>query len=482
MGNMWWIQKKIHSSWVIALASLAFVCGVTFSLSVRVQWWLGIIALLFLVGALFIRTVYVLPAVAVTGVVLGLGFGSAHLGARDAYKQWIGKVVILEGKIREDPSHSGSGATSLQLEAIRINTVSMPGAVYVSIRGSPDVKRGDVVTTKGEAKEGFGNFPVSISATKLDSIVRPVPGDVGRIIRDWFADRVRLLVGEPEASLGIGFLTGQKTALSDDLSNALKIAGLTHIVVASGYNLTILVRLARKLFLKLSKFLSAVSSGVMITLFMAITGLSPSMTRAGLVSGLSLLAWYYGHRVHPFILLPCAAAITTALNPSYVWGDLGWQLSFAAFAGVMIIAPLLQHYFFGEKEPGVFRQILGETIAAHLITIPIIALSFGTISHVAIIANLLVVPLVPLAMLLTFICGLWALIGVGLSFLIALPTTWLLGYMIHVATFVSELSWAQSTLILSGWLWAAYAGGLVAVCLWMWHATKFNFSGVNPII
>ena len=220
----------------------------------------------------------------------------------------------------------------------------------------------------------------------------------------------------------------------------------------------------------------------MITLFMAITGLSPSMTRAGLVSSISLMAWYYGHRLHPFILLPFAAAITTLLNPSYVWGDLGWQLSFAAFAGVMIIAPLLQRYFFGEKEPGVFRQILGETIAAHLVTIPIIALSFGTISHVAIIANVLVVPLVPLAMLLTFICGVWAIIGLGLSFVIALPTTWLLGYMIQVATFVSELSWAQTSLTLAGWLWLGYAVILVGACLWMWRATKLNFSGVNPIL
>jgi len=151
-------------------------------------------------------------------------------------------------------------------------------------------------------------------------------------------------------------------------------------------------------------------------------------------------------------------------------------LSFAAFAGVMIVAPLLQRYFFGEKEPGIFRQILGETVAAHLITIPIIALSFGTISHVAIIANILVVPLVPLAMLLTFICGLWSIFGIGFGMIVALPTTWLLGYMVQVATFVSELSWAQSSLTLSGWLWLGYALVLAGVCFWMWRATKLDFS------
>lgn len=102
---------------------------------------------------------------------------------------------------------------------------------------------------------------------------------------------------------------------------------------------------SRKLFLKLSKYLSALLSGIMILCFMAVTGLSPSMTRAGLVSSMSLLAWYYGRGFHPFVLLPVAAAITVLLQPSYVWGDLGWQLSFAAFIGVMVLGPLLQAYF-----------------------------------------------------------------------------------------------------------------------------------------
>jgi competence protein ComEC len=194
------------------------------------------------------------------------------------------------------------------------------------------------------------------------------------------------------------------------------------------------------------------------------------------------MAWYYGHKLHPFVLLPFAAAITVALNPSYVWGDLGWQLSFTAFAGVMIVAPLLQAYFFGKKEPGVLRQILGETIAAHIVTVPIIALSFGTISNVAIIANLLVVPLVPLAMLLTFICGVWSITAIPFADLIAIPTTWLLGYMVQVATFVSELEWAQSELVVPGWAWLIYTLIVGITCIWMWHATKFNFRGTDPLI
>lgn len=477
----WWFRQLVHSSWGIAVLCATFVIGVGLALVLRVPTWLGV-AVFPLVAVSFWRLkMYMMPVLIFGGLCIGLGYGSAALGERDVYTLYIGEAVVLSGRVKEDPSSNASGQLSLQLDAIVIEGAKLPGTILVSTVKA-DIKRGDIVQVSSQMKEGFGSFPASMSRATLLSIIRPVPGDVGRVVRDWFADKVRMNLPEPQASLGIGFLTGQKSALPENLSEALKIAGLTHIVVASGYNLTILVRLARRLFVKASKYLAAVSSGVMITMFMAITGLSPSMTRAGLVSGLSLLAWYYGHRFHPLILLPFAAAITVALQPSYVWGDLGWQLSFAAFAGVMIVAPLLQQYFYGQKEPGILRQILGETIAAHIVTIPIIAIGFGVVSNVAVIANVLVVPLVPLAMLLTFITGIWSIIGIPFAWLIATPTMWLLSYMTSVATFVSELKWAQSEVVLELWMWGIYALVVTLICLWMRKATQYDLRNANPIM
>ena len=151
---------------------------------------------------------------------------------------------------------------------------------------------------------------------------------------------MREVVKEPQASLGIGFLTGQRSTLPDSLDEQLRIVGLTHIVVASGYNLTILVRFARRLFVRYSKYWATVSASVMICGFVLVTGFSPSMSRAALVTGLSLAAWYYGRKIHPLVLLLFAAAITVLINPSFLWGDIGWALSFTAFAGVMLLAPL----------------------------------------------------------------------------------------------------------------------------------------------
>ena len=477
----WWFRQLVHSSWGIAVLCATFVIGVWLAVLLRVPIWLGVAVLPLVVVSFWRSRVYILPILAFSGVCIGLGYGSAALGERDAYLFYIGYPVTLTGKVKEDPSRNGSAQLSLQLDAVKIDGAQLPGTVLVSV-ATRDIKRGDIVTAQSLLRPGFGSFPASMSRATAVSVIRPIPGDVGRLARDWFAEKVRVNIAEPQASLGIGFLTGQKSALPDDLSDALKVAGLTHIVVASGYNLTILVRMARRMFVRFSKYLAAVSSGVMITMFMAITGLSPSMTRAGLVSGLSLLAWYYGHRFHPLILLPFAAAITVAMQPSYVWGDLGWQLSFAAFAGVMIVAPLLQQYFYGQKEPSVFRQILGETIAAHIVTVPIIAIGFGVVSNVAVIANVLVVPFVPLAMLLTFISGIWTMMGLPFAWLVAAPTEWLLAYMTNVATFVSELSWAQSELKIEMWAWGVYVLVVALACIWMTRATKYDLRDANVVI
>lgn len=476
------MRRRIHVSWLIALTSFVFVVGVWLALYVALgEWWVWVCGF-GLLGVSFWRgRVYVISLVIIGGGVIGVTYGTQTRGDLRVYDSLTGSLLSLKGRVKEDPTENDKKQLVLQLDGIRVDGYHLPGSVWVSILGHPDIKRGDEVVVKGELRPGFGTFAGVMYTAKITSITRPSPGDVGRAVRDWFADAVRRVIPEPQASLGIGYLTGQKSALPRELSDALQIAGLSHVVVASGYNLTILVRLARRLFMRISKYVSAFASSVMILCFIGVTGLSPSMTRAGLVSGLSLVTWYYGRRFHPFVLLPFAAGITVAWQPSYVWGDLGWQLSFSAFAAVMIVAPLLQRFFFGDKEPGTLRQILGETVAAHIVTIPIIVVAFGVLSNVAIPANLLIVPLVPLAMLLTFISGIVALTIPVIAELVALPATWLLTYMTETAMYLAGLPWSQTEFVMPWWGGVIYYMCLVGGCFYMWKTTKYSLRDTNII-
>ena len=479
--QLWRLRQRVHVSWVIALGCLFFVVGVWLAQYMVLNNWWYIGAILLAAAGFWSRRIVVLPCVVAAGVIAGMCYGSVVGRGLEVYKPLTGVSLTLQGRVKEDLSTTAKGLSVLQLDHINHTGDDLPGTVWVSVIGHPKAKRGDIVTIAGKTTEGFGTFSLSMFTAKVVSITQPRPGDIGRVARDWFADAIRKGIPEPEASLGIGYLTGQKSALPPDLATALQIAGLSHIVVASGYNLTVLVRLARRAFIKVSKFMSVFAAGVMIAGFIAMTGLSPSMTRAGLVSSLSLLTWYYGRQFHPFVLLPFAAAITVLWQPSYAWGDLGWQLSFAAFAAVMIVGPLLQRYFFGEKETGLIRQVLGETVAAHIVTIPIVVPAFGYISNVAIPANILIVPLVPLAMLLTFIVGVTALAVPSIVEIVGLPASWLLQYMTFTSQYLASLPWAQTAILPPWWGIVLYIGLLVAACVYMQRKTGFKLREVNII-
>jgi competence protein ComEC len=319
-----------------------------------------------------------------------------------------------------------------------------------------------------------------MTQARLINIRDPPSPDYALGVRDWFASGIRAAIPDPQAALGAGYLVGQRSTLPAELDEQLKAVGLTHAVVASGYNLTILVGFARSSLLRYSKYLATLASIAMIVSFMLITGLSPSMTRAGLVTGLSLGAWYFGRTIHPFVLLPFAAAITLLVDPTYIWGDLGWYLSFGSFVGLVVVAPLLKRYFWPEEAAdNTIRGIFLETTSAQLATLPIILYSFGQFSAYSLVANMLVLPFVPLTMLLTFGAGIAGLAAPALATWFGLPASAVLNYMITVIGWVA--GWPGALHEFSFGVPALIAGyGLLALALvTLWRRTGYSFKSSN---
>jgi competence protein ComEC len=475
-----WLLKKVHISWLIAAASFGIIigcalCAFISPASFADSAWLVVAVALF--GVCCVRRLRILLMIAlVAGIMTGLYRGSVTKQAFLAYKLYYGKNVVLQGKISEDASYGAHGDQRLRLGDIITNNQSLKGNVWISLEAPADIKRGDNVILKGLLNEGFGNLQATMFRAQVQQINRPHPGDVGRQFRDWFSSGIARAVPAPEVSLGEGYLTGQKNALPDTLQQQIRIAGLTHVVVASGYNLVILVIFARAIFRRVSKYLAALAGGSMIVGFMLITGLSPSMSRAGLVAGLGLLTWYYGRKVHPLVLLSFAAAVTLLLQPSYIWGDVGWYLSFSAFAGVIMLAPLLHHYFWGAaKRPGMLRELIVTTVSAQVMTLPIIVFTFGQYSLYGLLANILVLPVVPFAMLATFVAGLGGLLVPALAGVFGLPATVLLKYCIIVIEKIANLPGAQGDITFTiGPLVFCYSL-IIAGVVWLWHQTKHNF-------
>lgn len=472
---MYRLTGRVHATWHFTAACFGVVAGVACAQvwSGFAHWgWLAV-GFAMIVFSLWKRWRVLLVVAFVAGATIGLCRGSGDQSDIARLASIYGEHVVVTGTVKDDVEQNPRGQSVMRLGDIRVGDSPVTGTIYATTKTSADIKRSDTVVLDGRLDEGFGSFVATMYSAKLVKVTREAGKDPLLSTRDGLAESVRESVDEPSASLGIGYLFGQKRALPPDLQEALMIAGLTHIVVASGYNLTILVRLTRRLFARLSKYLAMLMSGSLVVGFIAMTGLSPSMTRAGIVSGLALWAWYYGRKFHPVTLLGVASAATVIWNPSFAWGDVGWLLSFAAFAGVMLVAPLMKAYFYGKERQGTVSQILFETVSAQLATAPIILVVFGQFSNVAILGNLLILPFIPLAMLLTAIAAVGGMLPAWAD-VAGWPAQALLGAMIAVVEWCASLPWAQMEVSFPWWGVVAWYGAVALGFVYVWRVTGYK--------
>ena len=387
--------------------------------------------------------------VAIAGLGLGLWRGSVYMQNVYQLRDLSGQKVSVQVTATTDAVYSAKSqiefiankAQLLQNPDLQVptlqnyNNTQLTGSFKISGFGAPMVYRGDVLRVTGKLYPTRGSNQARISYAKLERLGSN-PTAINNLTRR-FNTGMQNALPEPQASFALGLLTGQRSTLPEEITLALTAVGLVHIVAVSGYNLTILVRGVGRLKLG-SKYQKLILSLGMIITFVLITGFSASIVRAAIVSILSLWAWYYGRRIKPIVLISFTAALTGLWNPFYVWGDLGWYLSFLAFFGVLVIAPIISVRLFS-KPPKLLTTVLIETLSAELMTLPLILMTFSQLSIIALVANVLIVPLVPLAMLLSAIAGIFGAIVPQVAGWFALPARLLLTYMLDLIHMLASI-------------------------------------------
>lgn len=369
---------------------------------------------------------------------LGILRGNYYIEKIAPYSELIGTQVTLRA-VAETSAIYGKNA-QLEYDVSGIEILSpiqqkFPGKMTISGYGVTSVLRGDTVQVQGKVYKKRGSKQAGISFAKM-SVLQQSSSVVESVRREFMAGLATALP-EPHDQFAAGLLVGQRSELDEGVTESLRTVGLSHIIAVSGYNLTIMAELARKRFGKKSQFRKAFFSMCFVLAFVAIAGSSASIARAAFVSLLTILAGYYGKTIKPQVLLLLAAATTAMLNPLNLWNDIGWYLSFLAFFGVLLIAPAVTARIYGTKEPKLVGKLLIETTCAQLATLPLLLHLFGDLSLVSLVANMLVVPFVPLAMLLSFIAGLFGMLLPSVALMAGLPARLLMDAMLGVSSLLA---------------------------------------------
>jgi ComEC/Rec2-related protein len=193
----------------------------------------------------------------------------------------------------------------------------------------------------------------------------------------------RMTRGDRARSLVVASTLGLTTALSPADRDALRGAGIGHLIAVSGLHVMFAALSLFAIGLRVSALLgrsprlAIVGAAVPLLGYVALTGASPSAVRATLMLSLLGLGFVHGRPVHPLCSVAVAAALMLLLDPSWM-GDVGFQLSVAAMLALLTARP----------GSGLALQTwrITWTLA------PITLLHFGTASAYGLIANLVALP------------------------------------------------------------------------------------------
>lgn len=262
-------------------------------------------------------------------------------------------------------------------------------------------------------------------------------------------EKFKKVLPQESAALCIAFLIGERSEISEEISTYFRNSNLTHMLAISGMHISYIILILGKSFSLLGKKSSRILTILFLLIFMALTGFTPSVTRASIMAIMLLLANLLHRKSNTYINLSIATILILIANPYSIF-DLGFQLSFGGTIGILICEKKIEKYFYKkieqrEKESKLYKirtyiyNIIIVTLSANLIILPIIAIQFHTISFTFIISNLLAAPLIGILILGGFLLYFVSIIFIPLANAISIPYNFLVQIFIKVAEYTGEI-------------------------------------------
>ncbi len=474
---------------------IAIVAGFSAGVFIRSVYVVGLATEMFLlfvscvllIGAYtFHRKIYVVSAIFFLCVAGGIVRTSlvdtpppepffAQVGQRVAYYGVVRDVDVRDAHERITISIEESGVSTRVL-AITDRYTLVPVGARVRVYGTLEIPK-SFESDGGRtfrydaylAKDGI-RFLLNYAVLEVNS---PAPwysimarlSEVKRI----FTEGLNTVLPEPYASLAGGITVGGKQGLGTSLVDAFTVVGLVHIVVLSGYNVMVIADAVMAGFTRarFSRRRAAFIGAVTIGLFVLLTGAGTATLRAGLMALIALFARATNRTYAASRALLVVALIMLMWHPMLLVYDPGFVLSLIATAGLIWLSPFIEKSLLWIKGKFV-REILATTISAQVAVMPFLLYQTGNLSFVSLIANALVLPVVPIAMALSAI---GAIAGIFLApfslfsaLIIAYPAYLATAYMVLVAEIIAALPFASMTVpvfpfwivvvayVLMGWL------------------------------
>lgn len=390
--------------------------------------------------------------------------------ADSIFKNIFNKQTILEGvvidepDIRENSTHLVFHVLREQQEGKEWKIFSRPENVLLIVKRYPEFKYGDKIIARGKLMrpENFENkngreFDY-VSYLEKDGIfsemnfpnIEVVSHREGNTIisslfdiKQAFLSRISQVLSEPHASLLGGILVGAKHSLGKELENDFRTAGVIHIIVLSGYNITLVAYFFMNVFSFLPPRFRVAFGVASIFLFTIMTGAGAATVRASIMAGLILFARATGRTADLLHLLFVAGFFMVLWNPHILLHDPSFQLSFLATLGLLLLSEKISMRLVFIPKRFFLREITAATLSTQIFVLPLLLYQTGQLSLVALPANLFILPAISGTMFFGFLSGTANFISIDIGSVFGFIAYFFLEYILRAVNFFSHLPFAS---------------------------------------
>ncbi len=437
------------------------------------------------------RNILIIAAVACMAFAAGIArmesaarVGDDHLSPR------VGTKVVLEGAVSDEPDlREKSTRISVRAHSLIVGSTTIPVSAGVLVIAPPhaNVAYGDAVHAEGTLRlpepfdAGIGrvfDYPLYLAKDGIlyelafarieatgENDANPIKA-AALSFKHAYLSGLRQVLPEPEAGLAGGITVGDKRSIGSELSQVFQRVSLIHMVVLSGYNITVVINAAGTFLSLTPRFVQFGGSAFVVLFFVLMAGGASSAVRAGTMALIAMFARATGRTYLAARILGVVACAMVLWNPFTLAFDPGFQLSALATLGLILFTPL-----FAERLPWLtarlgIREIVASTLGTQLAVLPLLLYQNGNLSLVALPANLLALLPVPFAMSASALAAAGGMLFGSYAAPLGFPAYALLAYIIEVARFFDSVPFASVSVpaFSAWWMCAAYAllfGGLL---------------------
>ncbi len=424
---------------------------------------------------------------------MGLGmlrYDFAERSSAKGVRTLVGQTVTLQGRIADEPDVREAN-THLVLE---VSTNEGTTRILLVAPHEPKYEYGDKVEVQGKLE-----FPKTFIDEKTlrevdfasylakdgiyyemfqPKVTRISRGEGNRVVGALFAFKnafirnIDALIPQPHASLLGGLVVGAKQSLGKELLDDFRTVGVIHIVVLSGYNITIIAVFIEWLLSRLRKNLRLGLSACAMLLFALMVGASATVIRATVMALLALLARGTGRMYAVTRALLIAGGVMLLHNPKILVFDVSFQLSFLATLGLIYVSPFVEPRVKWVTERLHLREIVVATVATQIFVLPFLLYKMGMFSVVSLVVNLFVLSAIPLTMLFGFLVGILAFVSSTIATPFAYVAYLLLAYELTIVEWFAKLSFASVAVpYFPLWL-VIFCYGVYATLYFLWYRKK----------